>query len=75
VRYANAAGRVGRLDIRHFLNGLADSYLYRSGRMDTTLQFDELRRRSQINEAAQAADGASDFSQSIRATLPTIPRG
>jgi len=41
VRYANAAGRVGRLDIRHILNGLADSYLYRSGRIDTTLPFDD----------------------------------
>jgi hypothetical protein len=74
VRYANAAGRVGRIDIRHVLNGLADSYLYRSGRVDTTLAFDELRRRSLINEAAQAADGAADFSQRIRASLPTISR-
>ena len=74
VRYANAAGRVGRIDIRHILNGLADSYLYRSGRIDTTLPFDELRRRSLINEAARAADGASDFSQRIRASLPTISR-
>ncbi len=74
VRYANAAGRVGRLDIRHFLNGLADSYLYRSGRMDTTLQFDELRRRSLINAAAEAADGAPDFSERIRASLPSISR-
>jgi hypothetical protein len=74
VRYANAAGRAGRLDFRHILNGLIDSYLYRSGRMDTTLPFDELRRRSLINEAAQAADGAPDFSQRIRASLPTIPR-
>ena len=72
VRYANAAGRVGRIDIRHILNGLADSYLYRSGRIDTTLPFDELRRRSLINKAARAADGASDFSQRIRASLPTI---
>jgi uncharacterized protein DUF4105 len=30
VRYANAAGRVGRFDIRHLLNGLVDSYLYHS---------------------------------------------
>jgi hypothetical protein len=74
VRYANAAGRAGRLDIRHVLNGLIDSYLYRSGRVDTTLPFDELRRRSLINEAAQAADGAPDFSQRIRASLPTVPR-
>jgi hypothetical protein len=74
VRYANAAGRVGRLDVRHLLNGLIDGYLYYSGRIDPTLPFDELRQRSQINEAAQAADGAPDFSQRIRASLPTIPR-
>ena len=71
VRYANAAGRVGRLDFRHVLNGLIDSYLYASGRVDTTLPFDELRRLSRINEAAQAADGAPDFSQRIRASLPS----
>lgn len=72
VRYANAAGREGRFDIRHLLNGLVDSYLYYSGRMDTTLPFDELRRRSLINEVAQAANDAPDFSQRIRASLPTI---
>jgi hypothetical protein len=72
VRYANAAGRRGRFDIRHLLNGLIDSYLYHSGRIDTTLPFDELRRRSLINEAAQAADGAADFPQRIRLSLPTI---
>src|SRR5262245_7858682 len=73
IRYANAAGRPGRFDIRHLLNGLIDSYLYHSGRVDTTLPFDELRRRSLINEAAQAAAGAPDFSERIRASLPTIP--
>jgi hypothetical protein len=74
IRYANAAGRVGRFDVRHLLNGLVDSYLYHSGRVDTTLPFEELRRRSLINQAAQAADGAPNFSQRIRASLPTIPR-
>lgn len=74
VRYANAAGRAGRFDIRHLLNGLIDSYLYHSGRVDTTLPFDELRRRSLINAAAQAADGALNFWQRIRAHLPTISR-
>ena len=74
VRYANAAGRAGRFDIRHLLNGLIDSYLYHSGRVDTTLPFDELRRRSLINEAARAADGASDFPERIRASLPTVSR-
>jgi hypothetical protein len=74
IRYMNAAGRNGRFDIRHLFNGLIDSYLYHSGRVDTTLPFDELRRRSLINEAAQAADGAPepDFSRRIRASVPTI---
>jgi hypothetical protein len=74
IRYANAAGRAGRFDIRHLLNGMIDSYLYHSGRVDTTLPFDELRRRSRINEAAEAADDAPDFSDRIRASLPTITR-
>jgi hypothetical protein len=72
VRYANAAGRTGRLDVRHLLNGLIDGYLYDSGRINATLPFEELRRRSLINEAARAADGAPDFSQRIRASLPTV---
>ena len=74
IRYANAAGRAGRLDYRHILNGLIDSYLYVSGRLDTTLPLDELRRRSLINAAAQAADDAPDFPQRIRAGLPTPAR-
>lgn len=73
IRYANAAGRVGRLDIRHILNGLIDSYLYSAGHMASTLPFDELRRRSLINDAAQAAGDGADFSQRIRAGLPTGP--
>jgi Domain of unknown function (DUF4105) len=73
VRYANAAARAGGFDIRHLFNGLIDSYLYHSGRVDTTLPFDELRRRSLINEAAQVADGAPDFSERIRASLPPRP--
>src|SRR6185312_1156100 len=73
IRYLNAAGRKGRFDIRHLFNGLIDSYLYHSGRIDTSLPFDELRRRSLINAAAQAADGAPDFPDRIRAGLPTIP--
>jgi len=73
VRYANAAGRIGRFDIRHLLNGFIDRYIYSAGLVDNTLPFDELRRRSRINDAAQAADDAPDFSQRIRASLP-LPR-
>ncbi len=76
IRYANAAGRRGRFDIRHLLNGLIDSYLYHSGRVDTPLPFDELRRRSLIDKDAEAAAAAPEpeFSQRIRASLPTIAR-
>jgi hypothetical protein len=74
VRYANLAGRVGRLDIRHILSGLADRYLYSAGALYTNLPFEELRRRSQINEAAKAAGNAQDFSDRIRKSLPTLPR-
>jgi hypothetical protein len=70
IRYANAAGRVGGYDIRHLLNGLIDGYLYDSGRINTSLPYEELRRRSLINEVAKAADGAPDFSERIRASLP-----
>lgn len=72
IRYMNAAGRTGRFNIRHLLNGLIDSYLYYSGRIDTTLPYDELRRRSRINAAALAADDSPDFSERIRASLPTV---
>ncbi len=70
IRYANAAGRGGSFNFRHLLNGFIDSYLYYSGRVNTTLSFEELRRRSLINEVAQAADNAPDFSDRIRAALP-----
>jgi hypothetical protein len=52
------------------LSGYAPLYVYERGRLDTSLPFDELERRSQINAAAAAADQAADFSQRIRAGLP-----
>jgi hypothetical protein len=72
IRYLNAAGRHGSLDIRHIFNGLVDNYLYYADWLNTTLPFAEMRRRSLINEVAQAVDDAPDFSQRIRASLPTI---
>ena len=52
------------------VSGYAPQYAYDAGRLDTSLPFDELMRRSRINEAAKAADGAVDFSRRIRAGLP-----
>lgn len=75
VRSAHAAGRNSRFDIRYLLNGLIDRYLYEVGAVDTTLPFEELRRRSRINEAAQSAENAADFSERIRASAQTGSSG
>jgi len=52
------------------LSGYAPEYVYERGRLDQSLPFEELKRRSLINAAAQAADKAPDFSKRIRAGLP-----
>ena len=52
------------------LSGYTPLYAYELGRLDTRLPSEELKRRSHINAAAQAADQAADFSQRIRAGLP-----
>jgi hypothetical protein len=69
VRYANKIGRTGRLSINQVLNGFIDRYLYSAGMIETDLPFEELRRRSHINEAAIKADGAPDFSHRIRQAI------
>jgi len=71
LRYVRAAGAwQSRFDHRHLLNGLIDRYVYGAGVVDTSLGFEELRRRSQINEAARAAGNVEDFSARIRVSLP-----
>jgi hypothetical protein len=52
------------------LSGYTAEYAYDQGRLDRSLPFEELKRRSHINAAAQAADKAPDFSRRIRAGLP-----
>jgi Domain of unknown function (DUF4105) len=52
------------------LSGYTPLYVYERGRLDTTLPFEELKRRSRINEAAKAAGDAPDFSVRIRAGVP-----
>lgn len=72
LRYARRATGVRRtrFDYRRLLNGFIDQYLYGAGVLNTELNFEELRRRSHINDAARAADHATDFSAQIRTTLP-----
>jgi hypothetical protein len=69
ARRAAGAGRA-RFDYRYLLNGLIDRYLYGEGVIDTSLDFEELRHRSHINDAARAAGDAEDFSARIRSSLP-----
>jgi hypothetical protein len=51
-------------------SGYAPEYAYERGRLDQSLPFEELKRRSLVNARAQAADKAPDFSRQIRAGLP-----
>jgi hypothetical protein len=71
VRYGKSLGAPNHFDIRHYLNGLFDAYLYDMGAIRSKLPFEELRRRSRINDAALAAQDAPDFSERIRASLPS----
>jgi Domain of unknown function (DUF4105) len=56
------------------LSGYVPQYLYERAAIDTSLPFEELKRRSHVNAAAQAADQQSDFSQRIRVGLPNPPK-
>ncbi len=57
--------------LKMLASGHVPELLYEAGRLDTSVPFAELQRRSRINALAQAADRAVDFSRRIRAT-PTI---
>jgi len=63
-----------KFDWRIIVNGYLDRLLYDRGVIDTSMPFEELRRKSYINPAAQAADGAPDFSRRIRMGLPGMAR-
>jgi len=52
------------------LSGYVPRYLYETDRLDTSLPFAELQKRSLINPRAQAADNSPDFSRLIREGLP-----
>ncbi len=52
------------------LSGYFAEYFYDGGRLDTRWSFEELRKRSRINEIATAAIDSPDFSRRIRTALP-----
>lgn len=51
------------------LSGYTPAYLHEQGKLGTNIPFEELQRRSHINERARQADQAADFSSRIRAHL------
>ena len=57
-------------DWRMLVNGHLDELLYQNGTIVTNLPFAELKKTSNINARAKAADQAVDFSQQIRKGLP-----
>ena len=61
-------------DWRIIVNGYIDELGYERGTIDTSLPFDELRRKSNITEKARVAGNAPDFSRQIREGLPTADR-
>jgi hypothetical protein len=63
---ATASGAPPPWDWRILVNGKGDELLYERGTLAGALPFAELKRRAWINDAARAADHASDFSQRIR---------
>lgn len=67
---AIAAGGTVPWSWKVLLSGYLPEYLYDRAIVETRLPFEELRRRSLINPAAQAADTDPDFSRRIRAVLP-----
>ena len=73
--FMHAGVNPGRLPFhwKILASGYIPEYLYEHGRLDTSLPFEELRRRAYVNEAAQAAGGAPDFSRRIRAGVP-VPK-
>ena len=74
VRYARVAGGTSGFDLRHYLNGWVDRYLYSRGLLNTTLTFAELRSRSRIlDTTGPGGEDASAFSRRIRSTLPADP--
>ncbi|MGO9585646.1 MAG: DUF4105 domain-containing protein [Limisphaerales bacterium] len=70
IRTQRAASDRAPWDWRMLVNGHLDELLYERGMIDTNLPFAELKKWSNINARAKAADKAVDFPKQIRKGLP-----
>jgi hypothetical protein len=60
----------GRYNWKLLLSGYAAEYAYELGVLDTSLSFAELRDRGRVNDRAELAGDADDFSLRIREGIP-----
>ncbi len=59
----------GRFNWRMIINGKLDTLLYERNAVTTSLPFEEFKRKSKINDIANAAPPTDDFSAAIRAVI------
>jgi len=72
IRTQRAAANRAPWDWRMLVNGYGDTLLYERGAIFTNVPLSELKTRGHVNERAQAADKAEDFSRLIRQGIPGI---
>ena len=70
LRHTSPYNPDAQFDWRLIVNGYLDEMLYERGKLDQSLPFTELKKRSLINQRAQTVDKAIDFSRRIRVGLP-----
>jgi hypothetical protein len=70
VRHIRAFGGIVRYSWKTLLSGYAAEYAYEIGGLDTSLPFQELRKRSYINPIALSVGDDPMFSRKIREGLP-----
>ena len=70
VRHVRVFGGLAKYTWKVLLSGYAPQYAYELGALDTTISFEELRKRSHINPKARAIGDDPAFSRKIREGLP-----
>ncbi|NML47744.1 DUF4105 domain-containing protein [Ramlibacter sp. G-1-2-2] len=73
LRYARSIGWASGFDIRHYLNGWVDRYLFATGILGSALPFRELRAHARVREEVQPGEDAADYSRRIRRDLAPNP--
>jgi hypothetical protein len=73
--HTNTVGLRFPVDWRLLANGYLVDLAYELGTVDTRLELEELKRRSDITERARSAGAGDDFSKTVRSGLPPRPTG